>query len=40
MGKEVFTSRKSLVKLPKFMHNERDLSPVKYHNRIKRHLLA
>ena len=39
MGKEVFTSRKSLVKLPKFMHNERDLSPVKYHNRIKRHLL-
>ena len=39
MGKEVFTSRKSLAKLPKFMHNERDLSPVKYHNRIKRHLL-
>ena len=39
MGKEVLTSRKSLVKLPKFMYNERDLSPVKYHNRIKRHLL-
>ena len=36
---KVFTSRKSLVKLPKFMHNERDLSPVKYHNRIKRHCL-
>ena len=39
MGKEVFTSRKSQVKLPKFMRNELDLSPVKYHNRIKWHLL-
>ena len=38
MGKEVFTSRKSLVKLPKFQHNELDLLPVKYH-KIKRHLL-
>ena len=40
MGKEVFTSRNSLVKLPKFMHNERNLSPVINHNRNKESFAA
>ena len=39
MGRDVFTSRKFLVKLPKFMNNDRDLSPVMNHARIKRHFL-
>jgi len=39
MGRHGITRRKFLVELPKFMNNDRDLSSVMNHARIKRHSL-
>ena len=35
-----FTNRKCLVKRPKFMHDERNISPVMNHPRMKQHSLS